>query len=80
MAWCAEGPEFDSEWNLFLFFSSFFFPSLLRLVCFLVIVVLFYFFILLKFFQIYEFSSLLLYFPFNRSPEVLREVLRFTYF
>ena len=50
------------------FFSLLFFPPLLRLVCFLVIVVLFNFFILLKFFQIYKFSSLLLYFPFNFLP------------
>ena len=54
------------------------------LVFLLVIAVLFFFFIYSYFFQIYKFSSLLPYFPFNSAschfPEVLRKVVRFTYF
>ena len=51
-AWCAEGPEFDSGYNLFFFFfSSFLFFSFpLRLVFILVFVVFFYLFIWLMFF------------------------------
>ena len=78
-AWCAEGPEFDSGQNLF-FFPSFFFSFPLRLVFILVFVVFFYFFIWLMFFQIYKFSSILLYFNFLPFSRVLREILRFTYF
>ena len=67
----------------YFFFSSFLFFSFpLRLVFILVFVVFFYFFIWLMFFQIYKFSSILLYLPFNFLPfsRVLREILRFTYF
>ena len=50
-AWCAEGPQFDSGYNLFFFFSSFLFFSFpLRLVFILVFVVFFYLFIWLMFF------------------------------
>ena len=84
-ALCAEGPEFDSGQNLFFFFFfslSLFFSFPLRLVFILVFEVFFYFFIWLMFFQIYKFSSILLYFPFNFLPfsRVLREILRFKYF
>ena len=51
---------------------------------FLVIAVLVFSLYTATFLQIYKFSSLLPYFPFNstscHSPEVVREVLRFTYF
>ena len=72
-AWCAEGPESDSGQNLFFFFlyvqSSFQFLQ-------------FSFISLcgLCFFQIYKFSSILLYFNFLPFSRVLREILRFTYF
>ena len=64
------------SFSLLLFFLFSFF--------FLVFAVLVFSLYTATFLQIYKFSSLLPYFPFNstscHSPEVVREVLRFTYF
>ena len=73
------GLEFDSGRRSLIFLLLFFSFGI-----FLVIVVLFCFFDSVSFFYIFRFSFLFPYFPFLptscRSPEVLREVLRFTYF
>ena len=78
LARCFENPEFDSGYNLFLFASFLFFSSF------------FFFFFSFSFhfrynsfvmflYTIFRFTNFLLGFT-SRSPEVLREVLRFTYF
>ena len=80
LAWCVEGPESDPKHHIFLFASFLFFPSFFsfsfHLVFILGLTVLLCFYIQLTISQIYKFSSRLS----CRSPEVLREVLRFTYF
>ena len=81
-AWCAEGPEFDSGYNLFFFSSLLFFFFLFLYVQSLFQFLQFSFICLygLCFFQIYKFSSILLHFNFLPSSRVLRKILRFTYF
>ena len=71
-AWCAEGPEFDSGYNLFFFFFScfLFFSFPLRLVFILVFVVFFYLFIwLMFFFRFINFLSYCFTSTSCRSPE-----------
>ena len=81
-AWCAEGPEFDSGYNLFFFSSLLFFFFLFLYVQSSFQFLQFSFISLygLCFFQIYKFSSILLHFNFLPFSRVLRKILRFTYF
>ena len=78
LALYVESPEFDSGHNLFLFasflFFSSFFPFSFRLVFIFSITVLLCFYI--QFLDLEIFFSALLPVP----PDILREVLRFTYF
>ena len=81
-AWCAEGPEFDSGYNLFFFllFFSFFFFSFTFSLYFSFCSFLLFVYMAYVFFQIYKFSSILLHFNFLPFSRVLRKILRFKYF